>query len=411
MLKKTWMLVFWGLVAGSAGSAQAESLGEPAWQWGGFGTLGAVGSDVAGASFRRDVSQAPSGVGEQQSSFAPDSRLGLQANYRLDPAWELVGQAVSRYRYDGTWRPELTWGFGHYLSEQGVSVRGGRLGFDVYPLADSTDVGYSYLPVRPPTEYYGTLPIQSLDGADISYLWPLGGAALKTKAFLGQARSTIAVDETRYYALNGSPLVGAYLEYQGERWTARLGYSRIKLKDELPLDDLFGALRNNGIPGGPELADRLSVQGREFGYTVASLGYQGAGWQTMLAGSYFQSDSDAIQGYYSGYAHAGYRMGRFTPYAVYSSVRSTALNPQTGLPAVPMLAQVDAAAKRLLQVNLNDQRSLALGVRYDPAPNLGLKLQLDRVEGTRSSTLWFGNAGFPESFRFWILSLALDFVF
>ncbi|MBB4011714.1 hypothetical protein [Niveibacterium umoris] len=399
------------LFSAAASAGDADTLAEQSLQFGGFGTLGWAWSDVAGADFRRDVSQAPSGTGRSHGSFEPDSRVGIQASYRYLSAWSAVGQLVSRYRYDGSWRPELTWGFLSYLSEAGVTARAGRLGFDVYPLADSTNVGYTYLPVRPPTEYYGTLPIQSLDGLDVSYLWPVGTAAIKTKAYIGTARSTIPVDEVRNYSLNGSPLVGAYLEYQGEPWSGRLGYSRIKLKDELPLEELFTVLRDYGIPGGPELADRLSVKGRQFGYLVGSLSYQAGGWQAILAASYFHSNSDAIQGYYSGYAHAGYRVGPVTPYLVLSAARSNDLNPTTGLPPVPALAPVEAAANRLLQVNLSDQRSVALGVRYDPMQNIAVKLQADRVSGTRSSTLWFGDADLPDHFRFWVFSAALDFAF
>jgi hypothetical protein len=63
-----------------------------------------------------------------------------------------VVQAVSYYNHAGNYEPELTWAFISYAPVPDMKVRAGRLGWDVYMLSDSRNVGYSYLWVRPPVD-------------------------------------------------------------------------------------------------------------------------------------------------------------------------------------------------------------------------------------------------------------------
>jgi len=93
--------------------------------------------------------------------------LGLQVQGRLGNSLRGTLQVVSKYGYDGTFKPQIGWAFLGWNPTQDLQIRVGRLGFDVFMNADSRDVGYSFLWVRPPTDYYGTLPISHLDGLEI----------------------------------------------------------------------------------------------------------------------------------------------------------------------------------------------------------------------------------------------------
>ncbi|MCX9154723.1 hypothetical protein OPU71_01135 [Niveibacterium sp. 24ML] len=385
---------------------------EQPWRLGGFGTLGGAWSSVDTYEFRRDATQAPTGVSGGAGSASVDSRLGLQLNYRLSPEWEAVAQGLVRYRYDASWRPELSWGFLSYTPDAALSLRAGRLGLDIYPLSDSANVGYSYLTVRPPPDYYGGIPMQSFDGADISYTWPLGADVVRAKAYLGAARGKAPADpQGGVFVLDGSPIAGAYLEYLSERWTARLGYSRIEVAEELPFPEVFELLRHGGIPGGPALAEQLAVKDKRYGYWAAALGYQDGPLQTQFAGSVFSSDSYSLPDYYAGFAQIGYRLGAFTPYGYISAAHSPDAPPASGLPPWPVLAPLEDAVARMIESNMNDVRSYALGVRWDFAQNFALKAQVERIRGTHSLVLWVVPPGMPQPFQTTVLSATVDFAF
>lgn len=385
---------------------------ERPWRVGGFGTLGGAWSSADTYDFRRDVTQAPTGASGGAGSASVDSRLGLQLNYRLAPEWEAVAQALVRYRYDASWRPELSWGFLSYSPDAALSLRAGRLGLDIYPLSDSANVGYSYLPVRPPPDYYGGIPMQSFDGADISYTWSLGAEVLRAKAYFGAARGKAPADaDGAVFVLDGSPIGGAYLEYLSERWSARLGYSQIKVAEELPFPGVFELLREGRIPGGPELAERLAVKDKRYGYWAASLAYQQGPLQAQLAGSAFVSDSYALPDYYAGFAQIGYRFGSVTPYGFVSSAHSPDAAPASGLPPWPALAPLEDAVARMIESNMSDLRSYALGLRWDFAQNFAFKAQVERIQGTHSLVLWALGSGMPQPFQMTVLSATVDFAF
>ena len=132
---------------------EADTAGRPSVSLKGFGTMGIARSDNDSIQYMRDLS-APDGLSRNWSGKL-DSLLGLQANIQLSEKTEGVLQLVSRYRYDGTYTPEVTWAFLRHEVSPELSLRAGRLGTEFYMLADSRLVGYANLTVRPQTDYYG----------------------------------------------------------------------------------------------------------------------------------------------------------------------------------------------------------------------------------------------------------------
>ena len=184
------LLVF-ALLSMPLASAGFETLENafPGISFKGFGTLGVAQSDNGQAQLVRDLSQ-PQGV-QAAWSVKTDSVFGLQANVSLNEQTEAVIQAVSRYRYNGSTTPELTWAFLSHDFSPDFSARLGRLGTEFYMLADSRLVGYANLTVRPPSDYYGPLVISYFDGIDLNATTkmnagPLQGL-LRSKLFAGYA--------------------------------------------------------------------------------------------------------------------------------------------------------------------------------------------------------------------------------
>ncbi|MBY0446863.1 MAG: hypothetical protein K2Q15_16835, partial [Burkholderiales bacterium] len=201
----------------------------------GFATLGAAYNSTDQADFLRDLSQRE-GVGySRKFDFGVDSLLGVQLDARINSDISASAQLLSHRRYDNSYTPELNWAFVKYAPNDTLQARFGRLGFDVYMQADSRNVGYSYLPVRPPVDYYGGLPISYVDGMDVVLKHPIGEGIARLKFSMGYAREKLPVQGTdSVLDLNGSPLWGGYFDYQLQNWQFRAGYAKLKLENELP---------------------------------------------------------------------------------------------------------------------------------------------------------------------------------
>ena len=174
----------------------------------GFGTLGGPYNLDGQAGFIRDKTQ-PEGARGDGVDWAIDSRLGLQATWRPSEDFESTLQLVSKYRNDGGYRPQVTWAFLKYAFDPDAQVRVGRLGYDIYLLAESRDVGYSYLWVRPPVDSFGQVYNSYFDGLDLTLANSLGDGVLRGKLFLGQMTGTIPTSfPDLEYDLDGSILWG-----------------------------------------------------------------------------------------------------------------------------------------------------------------------------------------------------------
>lgn len=153
----------------------------------GFGTVGLARSSSDHAEFVRDLSQT-SGLKGGQWSGRIDSILGLQGNWQLSKEFELVGQVVSRLHYDRSHNPELMWAFAKWEPDARLSLRAGRIGADFMMLADSRLVGYSYLPARPSSDFFGPLFFSHFDGVDLSMTLPVGDDLVRGKLFAGRTQ-------------------------------------------------------------------------------------------------------------------------------------------------------------------------------------------------------------------------------
>jgi hypothetical protein len=139
----------------------------------GFGTIGISYNTERRFDYLRDLLQT-SGVGAtRRFDVGLDSVFGAQLSGNPSENIEFTAQAVIRRREDN-YRPELNWAFIKYYPSNNWDLRVGRLGFDVYPLADSRNVAFSYTWVRPPVEYFGGLIVSYIDGVDAVCNYGLG---------------------------------------------------------------------------------------------------------------------------------------------------------------------------------------------------------------------------------------------
>lgn len=371
----------------------------------GFGTLGMARTTTDQAEFVRDLSQ-PGGV---QRDWSPkiDSILGVQANYLVGDQLEAVVQAVSRYRSDGSFRPEVSWAFLKYDPNPQFSWRVGRLGTEFYMLADSRLVGYSYLPIRPPGDYFGTLPFTYIDGADVAATAPFAAGLVRGKLFAGVSRESAPV-ENRQFDLNGSQMQGGHLDYQQGSWLWRLGYAQLRFEHELPpVADLRSVLLGPGLPASARaVADALSTAGTVSRFHSAGMSYDRGPLQLQLMASRTTHEAGIYQDTNAGYLIAAYRVNEFTPYVGRSWARSKARSlPSSGVGELDALVAASQARTH------TDQFTHFLGVRWDFRRDMALKAQVDLIRGAPSSVYPFQWVTPAYDGRMNVYSLSLDFVF
>lgn len=362
----------------------------------GFGTLGLVHNNVEEADYTRDISQ-PKGTSEGWGART-DSLLGAQLGWKFTDRFDAVVQGISRYHDSGDFSPEVSWAFLRYRPDPGVQIRVGRLGWDVYQLADSRYVGYAYPWVRPPVDHFGTLQLTYIDGADVTFKQPVGSDLLLLKLYTGRSDGHVFIGEGLEADFDVDSVYGGHLDYETGPWRLRVGYtevhSDISFSGDTPegIDAQFDQIRAfnpdfnptaDGVLGDVFGFDRLKL------YSVGAVFDQGP---VQLQAMWNRSKTSADGAVDSGFVSAGYRIDRVTPYVVYSQVETTS-NGEGG-------SQGDFK-----------QKTYSLGARYDVTANVALKAQFDRVDIQRPGFLWRDidsdwNGGWGS-----IFSLGLDFIF
>lgn len=395
-------------------SALAElSLNGETFSLSGFGTLGGPYNLDGQAGFIRDKTQ-PEGARGDGIDWAIDSRLGLQATWRPRDDFEGTLQLVSKYHDDGSYRPQATWAFLKYAFAPDSQVRVGRLGYDIYLFAESRDVGYSYLWVRPPVDCFGQIYNSYFDGLDLTLADGWGEGVLRGKLFLGQLTGTIPTSfRDSEYDLSGSILWGGYIDYQTPHWLFRAGLGKSRLENELPpYAMLQDALRSTQVPQAVALAQDLGFAGKQLKFLAAGIAYDNGPLQSQLALSHAVSDTLSYPGNTAGYWSIGYRTGQWTPYFVYSRIKSTRDDQrETGLPDTPPFEVINTGVAQALSANQANQYTLSLGIRYDFARNVDFKLQVDWIRSRGNPTLLWTDPDPDWDGRATIVSATLDFVF
>lgn len=393
-----------------SGPALAEGESEIAdkrFEFGGFGTLGVAQTDSNDAQFIRDQSQAK-GIGKTPSAKL-DSLLGLQVYFRATDSLELVTQAITRYGPQGNFQPDISWAFAKYaLIPNNLTLRVGRMGTEFYMLADSRHVGYSYLTVRPPVDFFGELAFHYVDGFDLVGTLPVGDGVLKLKTFAGQSNEVAPIGK-EIFSLRRNPMYGAYLDYQQGNWQWRATYAQMTFKHDLPAP--VSSLQEQLAAVGANTAARaIALTNTTSRFYSAGGVYDRGPLQVQAMLSYTAHESHIYQNTKAGYLVGGYRLGEFTPFLGYSWSKSKSKELSSGLPDIPFHDLNVALAGALARVH-TDQHTWSLGTRWDFRRNMALKAQVDMIRGKPESIFLYPTSTPKFDGKLNVFSLALDFVF
>ncbi len=402
----TCLLLLVGSLFGACAHAETPSV-----RLGVFGTLGLTWHSAEHLEYRRSQGQRDGTQGGSLDSGI-DSLLGAQMNFRLHDRVDGVVQAISRQSATGSWSPRITWAFARIEPVDSLQLRIGRLGIDATLGADSRLIGYALRTVRPAPELNAIVPMESLDGADLVYLAPIGDDLLRFKVFGGKAEMRFSAQGQEIH-LPDVRIFGAQATYIGEHLQLRFARGYGVAMGAGDIQSLIDSLAAIPLPQTTRAAQRLDVDDTRADYTTFDALYDRGPFLAQARIVHFDlpDNHPNLPSQWLGQVLVGYRFGAFAPYVSLSGARTSRRDTRTGLEGLPGLEPLDAAARQAIDGATISQRSLTLGVRYDVRPGLALKFQIDRVHAGRSPVLTHRDDPDNDQRRLTLFSLALDFAY
>lgn len=396
------------LALAAAATGRADDLSGSPITIGAFGTLGAVYQNARGLAYRRDISQGH-GARAGEIDLGTDSLLGLQVTGRVVSGLDAQVQTIVRRDAEGVWRPQLARAFARYQPSDALMVRAGRIGLGVYLLADALDVGYSYLTIRPPVEVYGMLASDEFDGADATFSRRLGAGVGRIRVLGGNLPYEVALQNGAVETVDNITIGGFTADYLYRDWQTRAAVIQLHIPSFA--DPVASALAQTGVPQAVRLAGELGrMPENSYGFEIGAT-YDGDPLQSALVLVHLNSDYPQGPKFNSALALVGYRIAQLTPYAQFDLTESFGTAEPTGLPALPAFEPLIAAAQEDETGAQTSQRDLSFGLRYDFAPHVDVKAQIDRVWLHQSELIFDYDVPPPGHTSLTVVGVALDFAF
>jgi hypothetical protein len=388
----------------------------------GFATLGLVSNDNPDLVFRRDISQGD-GSYDGNVEWQTDSLLGAQWQTRWSPYFDTTLQVVAKERHENTLENAVEWAFVRYRPSDGLDLRFGRLGSDIFMLSDYRQVGYAFPWVRPPHDYYTLLSLFHFDGADITKRFNFDDASLNIKVFYGNSDQNYpdgfrSSDSTRL----DFNLAGTSLIWEQNNWKLRYSYANVEINNNAA-PELAAAL-GSVVPLWPEakhLINQIETKGRDFRYHEIGINYDNNRWWLQAEVTQLRSQTAIVPQSDHAYLSIGRRFDQFSIYALGGIARpkrdQLIVTSPSGYPSpiAEQLALLALSTERGLNGVRIDQKSVGMGVRWDFAPKMALKFQLEEFRIDRWGTnLWLRvdrATAITNTQTARVSSLALDILF
>lgn len=376
------------LLQHGATASASDGLNSPALRFSGFATVGAVKGGDDNLGFRRDLAR--TGVFDGDADWAMDSLLGLQLDLRLTEKLDGAVQMVIRDRLDDALENQVEWAFLRYRFSPDWTLRVGRIGLDVYALSEYRNVGFSYLWVRPPVEFYAPVPFYSFDGLDLTWSRPLGDGMFRAKLYGGRTGNDFEVgDGVTGHTLE--PIIGVTLGWESDHWQLRMTMSQTEVEEEQEyfpgLQPLADALEQVVLlwPEATNLQANLKAGGSKIYYHSIGAAYTNAPWQVQAEVGFIDSQLDVYPALLNSYVSIGRQFGAVTVYGMLADSDNQNERVEVEPPFIPFLP-VESAQLAFLGQTLQtafdnasmDQSSLSLGMRWDVRYDTALKVQWDR---------------------------------
>ncbi len=403
------------LLSHSALSTAAEG-----FNIGGFVTLGFNADDGKDMAPVRDISQTINPATDAR--WETDSRAGLQIEYGVSASTALIGQVVLRDQFKPDLNNAVELAYLALNPQPAIDLRLGRINYDTFMLADIRNVSYAYPWVRPPIEFYGWVPIFSLNGADAAYSTHWDDALWRLKLQAGKSQFSFAMGtDPAGYDFESDGLVNISLSRQTARWNIKTAYSQFSLGNELlPLAPLQHGLAQVAAGSGAIAAEAnnllkdITFKAAKITYSTLGAAYDDGIWNLQSEIGHTTSTAALAPQGNMAYLSIARRMEEWTPYLLLSTYRARhAIRTASNDWGSNLNATLRDPAVRLPDMIRINQSTISIGTRWDFLPHAALKLQLDstKIQPYGWGLMWRESHLLPEQQRMTLLSASLDFVF
>lgn len=399
----------------------------------GFGTVGYAQSNRP-YRYQRFI--------DSGGTFQRDSRLGVQLDASLTPAWSATVQATLAPAPDNdrNWELALPWAFLSWRPDNDWLVRAGKLRLPLLRFSETLDVGTTFNFARLPVEVYSLAPTADVTGMAVARSWLGEERDVSLEGYLGSAESYWRF--FRRDAIPGSRPRGAWFEHI-EMWltgvllTVREGDNRLRLsvhrgdvkRADAPIPVTYPFVPGAGGVGYYQVTDVLPGPGvptveRVLNYTfTASAEFVLPHDFTLTGEAVRRRVTRATLGTdsWAAYVALQRRIGAWTPYVYAARILSSSASRRlysdvngNMLPATSAGAEVLNLTQRagVDSLNVFDQRSVAVGTSYTLTPQQKLKVEWLHSRTGSASDFLDAPAGENNGHRAVdVLSLSYSFTF
>ncbi|WP_440905174.1 hypothetical protein ACMZOO_02195 [Catenovulum sp. SX2] len=319
----------------------------------------------------------------QGISIAEHSLFGLQLDSQLTDTLSATAQLLA---HSNQHRSSLGWLYLNYQPNESWQFKVGKLHTPFFHYSDVLDVGYAYHWVSPPDEVYSSYFFRQFEGGLAEYEWLSENFTLNVQAFLGQVDQKIKVNQSVYRA-ESDVYQGLVINLSLLDFVIRLsqteGDYRIVENELSPIIDGFN-LAGQINPVFSQVADKLTVDG-DIRFNQLSLHY--AMLENFFQFEFINVDHDIeslslLRAYYF---TLGKYLGDYTIHFTYSHRNAYYLTGLNQIDLVTGIADLDAGIAQYNEFLATrpdaDAKSVTLGIRYDIAPQIALKLDVRNTWG------------------------------
>lgn len=329
---------------------------------------------------------------DDQLSFEGDTRIGIQITAAVTPELDVTAQLLAKDAKD-TYQVEADWAYASYRLNDSTAVRAGRIKFPIFLASEYQEVGIAYPWVRPPEELYGSVPVKAVSGVDMLKRLRLADADLTLQPLAGNYSEDGVEDSRAEVDADARNLLGLVASLATDAFTLRAAYFTADLDLTVQADVPLG------LGGTPPFGSMPIVAADDADYATASAGLH-MDWHDVIGyAEYADSDFGDMLGHTKAwYATLGYRMGDWLPHVTYAER-------DTDTPVDPVPATPPNEAASFMQ----NQSSIALGLRYNPSANTALKFEAKQVEPEDGTNGLFSTM--IDDDKAMVYSIAYDVVF
>lgn len=355
-------------------SAAAHADDKPAVKLSGYGTVAAATIDDESLEYsRNDISK---GL-KNQVDIGFDSRLGVQLDVDFQNGLSAMWQVVAKRRIanltagdDKDFDIRTDWLYAQYQFRPGLNVRLGRMALPTFLLSDSLDIGYAAPWLRAPVHMYASSIVTSFDGVQANVKFDVGPVNISVQTSTGKSK-TYLIQSGINTVLPVDPLNALNVVVEWNDWLARAGSMKSKsVFFDMPIKDTY---------------DTAGLQ-YDNGKALVMAEYARRATKTTL------NDLDIVQRCGFGYVALGWHFGKLLPLAMVSRF---SIHYPTSLAGDQYLRAASRAA--------------GVSLRYDVAPNIALKAQVERFRAKDAVAFLAPRTDDPT--RVHVYTVGIDFIF